>query len=139
MPLCFGASGSVRASTKMWSARWPADVQIFWPLMHPLVAVEHGPAAEVAEVGPGVGLGVALAPDVLAGEDARAGSGAFCSSVPHCSSVLPSIWMPNTSLRPAGRHAGLGELLGEDHLLERATARRRRTPRASRARGSPCS
>ena len=27
--------------------------------------------------------------------------------------------MPNTSLLPAGRHAGLGELLGEDHLLER--------------------
>ena len=33
IPLCFGASGSVRARTKMWSARWPADVQIFWPLM----------------------------------------------------------------------------------------------------------
>ena len=44
--------------------------------------------------------------------------------------------MPNTSLRPAGRHAGLGELLGEDHLLERATARRRRTRSASPARGS---
>ena len=38
---------------------------------HPLVAVERGPAAEVAEVGAGVGLGVALAPDVLAAEDAR--------------------------------------------------------------------
>ena len=31
MPLCLGASGSVRASVKMWSARWPAEVQIFWP------------------------------------------------------------------------------------------------------------
>ena len=36
----------------------------------PLVAVELGPAPEVAEVGAGVGLGVALAPQVLAGEDA---------------------------------------------------------------------
>ena len=33
MPLCLGASGSVRASTKIQSARWPADVQIFWPLI----------------------------------------------------------------------------------------------------------
>ena len=41
------------------------------PVDHPLVAVEHGPAPEVAEVGAGVGLGVALAPDVLAGEDPR--------------------------------------------------------------------
>ena len=38
---------------------------------HPLVAVELGPAAEVAEVGAGVGLAVALAPEVLAREDAR--------------------------------------------------------------------
>ena len=33
MPLCLGASGSVRTSRKMWSARCPADVQIFWPLI----------------------------------------------------------------------------------------------------------
>ena len=44
---------------------------------------------------------------------------AFCSSVPHCSIVLPTIWMPNTSLAPPVGHAGLGELLGHDHLLER--------------------
>ncbi len=29
MPLCFGASGSVRVSTKIQLARWPAEVQIF--------------------------------------------------------------------------------------------------------------
>ena len=33
MPLCLGASGSVRARTKIQSARWPAEVQIFWPLI----------------------------------------------------------------------------------------------------------
>ena len=33
IPLCLGASGSVRARRKMWSARWPDDVQIFWPLI----------------------------------------------------------------------------------------------------------
>ena len=33
MPLCFGRSGSVRASTKIQFATWPPEVQIFWPLM----------------------------------------------------------------------------------------------------------
>ena len=40
-------------------------------VQHPLVAVEFGPEADVAEVGAGVGLGVALAPRVLAGQDPR--------------------------------------------------------------------
>ena len=139
MPLCFGASGSVRASRKMWSARWPADVQIFWPLMHPLVAVEHGPAAEVAEVGAGVRLGVALAPDVLAGEDAREVVRASARRCPTAGTCCRASGCRTRRSAPPVGHAGLGELLGEDHLLERATARRRRTPSASRARGSPCS
>ncbi len=33
MPRCFGASGSVRASMNIQSARWAPEVQIFWPLM----------------------------------------------------------------------------------------------------------
>ena len=33
MPQCFGASGSLRAASQPQSARWPPDVQIFWPLM----------------------------------------------------------------------------------------------------------
>ena len=32
MPRCFGASGLVRTSAKIQSARWALDVQIFWPL-----------------------------------------------------------------------------------------------------------
>ena len=32
MPRCFGASGSVRASMNIQSARWAPEVQIFWPL-----------------------------------------------------------------------------------------------------------
>ncbi len=36
-----------------------------------VVAVEHGLGAQRGEVGAGIGLAVALAPDVLAGEDAR--------------------------------------------------------------------
>ena len=33
MPACLGASGSVRHSTKIQLARWPSEVQIFWPLI----------------------------------------------------------------------------------------------------------
>ena len=33
MPLCFGASGSVRASTIIDFAMWASVVQIFWPLI----------------------------------------------------------------------------------------------------------
>ncbi len=33
MPRCLGAAGSVRARTKIQLARWPAEVQIFWPLI----------------------------------------------------------------------------------------------------------
>ncbi len=33
IPLCLGTSGSVRARTKTMLARWPLEVQIFWPLI----------------------------------------------------------------------------------------------------------
>ena len=66
MPLCFGASGSVRARTKIQLARCPAGRPDLLAVEHPLVAVELGPAAQAAEVGAGVRLGVPLAPHVLA-------------------------------------------------------------------------
>ena len=31
MPLCFGASGSVRAASQMYSASWAWVVKSFWP------------------------------------------------------------------------------------------------------------
>ena len=33
MPLCFGASGSVRQASQIQSASWPPVVKTFWPLM----------------------------------------------------------------------------------------------------------
>ena len=33
MPLCFGASWSVRAKRMHQSALWASEVQIFWPSM----------------------------------------------------------------------------------------------------------
>ncbi len=106
MPLCLGTSGSVRASTKIQLARWPAEVQIFWPLITHSSPSSSARQPEVAEVGAGVRLGVALAPEVLAARGCAGRKCAFCSSVPHCRIVLPTIWMPNTSLPvPAGTPA----------------------------------
>ena len=121
MPLCFGASGSVRARTKMWSARWPADVQIFWPLIthwSPSSTARH---AEVAEVGAGVGLGVALAPDVLAAQDAGQVVLLLLLGAPLQQRVAEHLDAEDV-VAAARRHAGLGELLGHDHLLERRQA-----------------
>ena len=71
MPLCFGdvgvGAGEHEDPVGEVAGRRPDLLAVD----HPLVAVEHGPAAEVAEVGAGVGLGVALAPEVLAAEDPR--------------------------------------------------------------------
>ena len=41
------------------------------PVHHPVVAVQHRLGAQAGEIGTGVRLGIALAPDVLAGEDLR--------------------------------------------------------------------
>ena len=118
MPLCFGASGSVRASVKMWSARWPADVQIFCPLSTHWSPSSSRLEPEAAEVGAGVGLGVALAPRVLAGQDARDVVLLLLLGAPHEQRVAEHL-DAEAVVRPARRHAGPGELLGQDHLLER--------------------
>ena len=112
------ADGSVRASRKIQLASRGQRGPDLLAVDHPLVAVEHGTRGERAEIGAGVGLGVALAPAVLAREDARAGSGAVCSSVPHRNSVLPTILMPKVSYGAPGGNAGPGELLGQHDLLE---------------------
>ena len=118
MPLCFGASGSVRASVKMWSARCPADVQIFWPLSTHWSPSSSRLQPEATEVGPGVGLRVALAPRVLAGEDARDVVLLLLLGAPHEQRVAEHL-DAEAVVRAARRHAGAGELLGEDDLLER--------------------
>ncbi|MCY1528379.1 hypothetical protein D9M68_634800 [compost metagenome] len=43
----------------------------FLAIYHPLVTVKHGLGAQAGQVGAGVRLAVTLAPDVLAGQDAR--------------------------------------------------------------------
>ena len=44
MPLCLGASGSVRARTKIQLALWAMDVQIFWP------SITHSSPSRTARV-----------------------------------------------------------------------------------------
>ena len=73
----------------------------------PLVAVEDGPAAEVAEVGPGVGLRVALAPQVLAGQDPGQVVGLLLVGPPHLQGVAEHLDAEDV-VEPAGRHPGLG-------------------------------
>ena len=133
------------------------------PVDDPLVAVEHGPAAEVAEVGAGVGLGVALAPQVLAGEDAgqvvapsarRSPTSAACCRASGCRRrrwshrSAPRPWSNSSAritcssarqpraavlLRPAGRQVAVLVERVAPLADERAPAPR---PRAGRCRAS---
>ena len=141
MPRCLGASGSVRASTKIQFAVVGAGGPDLLAVDHPLVAVAHrarlqrgrGPSRRPARSSPGTrcprrrGCG--------------AGSGASAPPCPSAAACSPSIFTPKVSLRHAERHAGQGELLDQDDLLELGQARpavlrRARSGRGSRARRS---
>ena len=101
----------------------------------PLVAVEDGPAAEVAEVGPGVGLRVALAPQVLAGEDAGQVVGLLLVGPPHLQGVAEHLDAEDVvrTHRSAPRPWSSPR---RGSPAPAPTAPRRRTPAASRAPGS---
>ena len=118
MPLCFGASGSVRVSTKIQLARWPADVQIFWPLMTHSSPSSTARQPRLARSDAGVRLGVALAPAVLAEQDPREVVLLLLLGAPLEDRVADHLDAEHV-VGAAGGHAGLGELLGHDHLLER--------------------
>ena len=53
---------------------WAPLVQTFWPLIDPFVAVLDGARLQRGEVRAGLGLGEALAPDLLGAEDRARGS-----------------------------------------------------------------
>ena len=83
MPLCFGASGSVRASRKMKSASCACVVQTFWPLMThsspSSTAVVLSDARSEPEFGSLKPWHHAISPLRIFGRKS-----CFCSSVPHC-------------------------------------------------------
>ena len=81
-----------------------------------LVAVAHRPGAQRREVGAGLRLGEALAPDALARAGCAAGGSARCSSVPSAISVGPACIMPTKLTLMYGASAR-GVLLEVDELL----------------------
>ena len=100
MPLCCGASGSVRAEQEDVVGVLRLGRPDLLAVDHPLVAVELGPGLERgAGREPGVRLGEALAPGDLAAQDLRAGSS---SSAPRCPTrriVGPTSVSPKKSAR----------------------------------------
>ena len=114
MPLCFGASGSVRTATQLWVAMCAMVFHIFWPLIDPLVAVEHGARAQRRHVGAGLGLGVGDGEVDLGGDDARQ---------PLLLLLLAADAHDRRRDRGHGqrqhRRAGALELVDEDPLLDR--------------------
>ena len=85
---------------------------------HPLVAVEHGPTAEVAEVAAGGRLAVALAPQVLARQHAGQVVTLLLVGAPAQHRVAEHR-DAEAVVRAARGCAGAGELLGHHHALER--------------------
>ena len=124
MPRCFGASGSVRTRSSHQSASWPSVVQIFCPLITQSSPSRTARCAATRGRS-GVGLGEALAPDVVAA--------AHPGQQP-CFWVLGAVWMiagatlgiPMRLIVPGG--AAAVHLLVPDHLVHDARRRARRTP-----------
>ena len=68
-PLCFGASGSVRASSRPKRALCAIDVQIFEPFTIHSSPSRTALGREPGDVGSRAGFAEQLAPDLLGGED----------------------------------------------------------------------
>ena len=68
MPLCLGASGSVRATSMPRSAMWASVFHTFCPVMTHSSPSRTALARQAGQVGAGARLAEQLAPGVLAGE-----------------------------------------------------------------------
>ena len=86
---------------------------------HPFVAVENGAGLDVGEIGAGVGLGIALAPDLGPAQDARQhGSALVVGAEVHDRGPEEPFADDPDPARPAGARV----LLEEDHLLHERRA-----------------
>ena len=85
---------------------------------YPLVAVERAAQADVRQVAASVGFGVPLTPRVGPRQDPRQIPALLFVSAPMQQGVAEHL---NTEdiVRPSRRYPSLGELFGDDHLLER--------------------
>ena len=129
-PLCFGTSGSVRASRKTPVGDVGVAGPDLVPVDHVLVAVALRGGAQRRQVGPGVGLAEALAPALAAAD--QAGQEALLDRL----AAVRRDPLHEVSEARAGRRAGGGELLVEDDVEDRRAGRDRRSGRARRARRS---
>ncbi len=137
MPRCFGCVGVGAGEDEDPVGQVAGRGPDLLTVDDPLVAVELGLAAEVAEIGTGIRLGVALAPEVFAGDDPGQEVLLLLLGAPLDDGVADHLDAEDVVGR-AGRDTGLGELLGHDHALELGEARRRRTRSATRQRGAGC-
>ncbi len=97
--MCRCDPGSVRASTKHQSARWASEVQTFCPSTCQPSSRRTALVRTPARSDAGARLGVALAPQLGAGQDARAGSGPSAPWVPKAASVGPASCSPMCPMR----------------------------------------
>ena len=116
MPRCLGAVGSVRASTKIQLARVANEVQIFCPSITQSSPSSTARVPRLARSEPAFGSEKpwhhVSSPERIRGRNRR-----FCSSVPHFSSVLPTIFTVTVSLAGTERHHRPGALLHQHDLL----------------------
>ncbi len=87
------------------------------PVDNPLIAVEHRLAPQVAEVGAGIGLAVALTPDVVAVDDPGNELLLLLLGAPVDQRVAHHLDAEGVVGATRG-NPGPGELLGDDHDLE---------------------
>ena len=99
MPLCLGASGSVRVSTKIQLAVSAADVQIFCPLITHSSPSSTARVPRLARSEPEPGSEYPWHQRSWP-ERMRGRKWLFWRSVPQCSRVLPTILIPNPSWGP---------------------------------------
>ena len=134
MPLCLGASGSVRTSSSWYSAICAKLVQIFCPVTtrsSPSITARvcRPPRSEPA-FGSEKPWHQTTSPRRIFGR-----WNAFCSSLPQAIKRRAAVVQADEQGRRLVR-AGAGELLVPDQLLHQTTRRGRRTPSATRCRPS---
>ena len=143
-PLCLAASVSVRATSMHHFEYWAPLVHTFWPVTTHSSPFLTARVFSRREVRAGVGLGEALAPDLLGREDRRQVALLLLVGAPHHQrrarpAAARACW------RPAAR--GRGRSPRSRSPIRSAWRRARRTPRATReppsrrrrgAAASPC-
>ena len=95
MPLCFGASGSVRTYSWHQSARCPSEVQIFWPLTTKSSPSRTARVRSAARSDPASGSDIPWH-QMSSARIMRGSSVSFWSSVPYCMIAGAMLFNPMT-------------------------------------------